>query len=122
MEGIPDLSSHIHQYFSHLFSSEVQHTDPSLLQKVQRKVTLHMNDFLLAPYSADDVRRAVFSIGDLKAPGPDGLHAIFFKKYWHILGDDITQEVLLAINSRKIPAKWNDTTIVMVPKTKLQRG
>jgi hypothetical protein len=26
-------------------------------------------------------------------------------------------EILLAINSRKIPAEWNDTTIVMIPKT-----
>ena len=58
----------------------------------------------------------MFSIGDLKAPGPDGLHAIFFKKYWHILGDEITHEVVFAINSRQIPNEWNDTTIVMIPK------
>ena len=40
----------------------------------------------------------------------------FFKKYWHILGDEVTQEVLAAINTRQIPSEWNDTTIVMIPK------
>ena len=80
MEGMPELNSHVLDYFSHLFTLEVQHTDPSILQKVQRKVSQHMNDFLMASYIVEDVRKAVFSIGDLKAQGPDGLHAIFFKK------------------------------------------
>lgn len=39
MEGIPELNSHILNYFSHLFTSEVQQTDPIILQRVQRKVT-----------------------------------------------------------------------------------
>ena len=94
----------------------MQHIDPSVLEKVQPKVTYQMNTFLMAPYMAEDVKKAVFSIGDLKAPGPNGLHAIFFKKYWHILGEEITQEVLLAINARQIPKEWNSTTIVMIPK------
>ena len=81
LEGMPELNSHILNYFTHLFTSEVQHIDQSLLQKVQRKVTDQMNNFLLTPYTADDVKNAVFSIGDLKAPGPDGLHAVFFKRY-----------------------------------------
>ena len=71
LEGMPGLNTHIQNYFTHLFTSEVQHTNPNLLQKVQPKVTEQMNDFLMAPFSADDVKKAVFSIGDLKAPGPD---------------------------------------------------
>jgi hypothetical protein len=39
-----------------------------------------MNGKLLEPFDADDVKKAAFSIGDLKAPGPDGLHAVFYKK------------------------------------------
>lgn len=32
------------------------------------------------------------------------------------MGDEISQEVLFAINSRQIPAEWNDTSIVLIPK------
>lgn len=43
-----------------------------------------MNDMLLAPFTApftaEDVKKAIDNIGDLKGPGPDGLHAIFHKK------------------------------------------
>jgi hypothetical protein len=52
----------------------------------------------------------------MKAPGSDGLHAIFFKKCWHILGDILTSEVLAAINNKSIPDGWNDTVIVLIPK------
>ena len=62
------------------------------------------------------MQKALFSIGDLKAPGPDGLHAIFFKRFWNMLRDDLVQEVLDAVNNATIPRGWNDTTIVMIPK------
>jgi hypothetical protein len=62
-----------------------------------------MNEKLLAPFSAEDVKKAAFSIGDYKAPGPDGLHAIFYKKFWSICGEDITTEILLAMHTGVIP-------------------
>ena len=68
-------------YFANLFTSEVQATDPAVLEKIQPKVSQEMNDKLLAPFTSEEVKKAVFSIGDLKAPGPDGLHAIFYKKF-----------------------------------------
>lgn len=81
LEDMPELNNHILNYFTHLLSSEVQQTDLASLQKVQHKVYDQMNNFLPAPFTADDVKKVVFSIGDLKAPGPDGLHAVFFKRY-----------------------------------------
>ena len=62
------------------------------------------------------MKKALFSIGDLKAPGPDGLHAIFYKRFWSMLGDDLVKEVLHTVNTRVIPEGWNRTTIVLIPK------
>lgn len=39
LEGTTALNSHIQSYFATLFSSEVQHVDPSIIQKIQSKVT-----------------------------------------------------------------------------------
>ena len=75
-----------------------------------------MNSALLAPYTAEDVHKALFDIGELKAPGPDGLHAIFYKRFWPMLEEDLIEEVLKAVNTCTIPTGWNDTTIMMIPK------
>ena len=39
-----------------------------------------MNEALMAPYTTEEVSKALFSIGEFKAPGPDGLHAVFYKR------------------------------------------
>jgi hypothetical protein len=90
VEGTEALKPFILEYFSNLFSSEVHMTDPAVLEKIVSKVDQDMNDKLLAPFSYEDVKKAIFSIGDLKAPGLDGLHAIFYKKFWDLFGDEIS--------------------------------
>lgn len=110
------FSKIIENYFANLFSSQVHAPNEEVIQKVTPRVTTQMNDALMAPFTEEDVRRAVFSIGDFKAPGPDGLHAAFYKRFWSMLKDDLVKEVLEAINSRKIPEGWNSTTIVLIPK------
>ena len=75
-----------------------------------------MNRSLLAPFSIEEVKKALFDIGDPKAPGLDGLHVIFFKRFWPMLGDDFTKEVLEVVNTTTILEGWNDTTVVMIPK------
>jgi hypothetical protein len=116
VEGTAPLKPLIYDYFVNLFNSEVQVTDEALLEKIQAKVTQDMNDKLLNPFTAEDVRKAVFSIGDYKAPGSDGLHAVFYKKFWSVCGEEITQEILNALNIGEIPEGWNDTTAVLIPK------
>ena len=68
----------------------MQATDPAVLEKILPKVDQAMNESLLAPFSPEDVKKAVFSIGDFKAPGPDGLHAVFYKHFWELFGAEIT--------------------------------
>jgi hypothetical protein len=75
-----DLKPFVLNYFANLFSSEVHETNPAVLDKIQPRVTEIMNDKLCSPFTTEDVKKAVFSIGDYKAPGPDGLHAVFYKK------------------------------------------
>jgi hypothetical protein len=103
-------------YFSQLFTSGVYEADPYAIDKVKSRVDSTMNAALMAPYTREEVKKGLFNIGDLKAPGPDGLHAVFYKRFWHIIGEDLTDEVLAAISSKSIPEGWNDTTIVLIPK------
>jgi hypothetical protein len=106
----------ISDYFYGLFASQVYDTNPNLLEKVVPRITSEMYDVLKKTYSTEDVKKTLFSIDDMKTPGMDGLHALFFKKCWHIQDGDLIQEVLEAINNNIISDGWNDTVIVLIPK------
>jgi hypothetical protein len=97
----------VKEYFGNLFTREVQEADDAVLNDVDQKVSANMNQLLLAPFSREEVKKALFNIGDLKAPGPDGLHAVFFKRFWGMLEDDLVDEVL---GASWVLAGWNDTT------------
>lgn len=72
-----------------------------------------MNEELLKPFTREEVVQALKSIGNLKAPGPDGMPALFYKEYWDDVGDRVVEEVL---DGGPMPDCWNDTTIVLIPK------
>lgn len=89
-----ELKNHISGYFSNLFSFEVLEPNQDVLSIIRRRVSDEMNSALLAPYSVKDVCKTLFNIGDLKAPDPNELYDIFYKRYWSMLGDDLVEEVL----------------------------
>jgi hypothetical protein len=76
-----------------------------------------MNEFLLKEFSEEEVKSALDSIGDFKAPGPDGMPSIFYKNLWDVVGRKLTTDVLHVLHGNKLPEGWNDTVISLIPKT-----
>jgi hypothetical protein len=77
-----------------------------------------MNSFLRKSFTVDEIKLALGSLGDLKAPGPDGMPAIFFNRFWDLIGCKVQQEILGVLNGGSIPAGWNESVIVLIPKVK----
>jgi hypothetical protein len=44
--------------------------------------------------------------------------ALFYKEYWDIVGDEVVTEVLKVLDGSPMPDKWNDTTVVLIPKVR----
>jgi hypothetical protein len=74
-------------------------------------------DFLLAPVSNDVIKEALFSIGNDKAPRPDGYSSSFFKKSWDIVGVDFCAAVQDFFTSGQILKQINHSIIALVPKS-----
>jgi hypothetical protein len=89
-----------------------------VLHCVQRRVTHEMNVNLMAPFKNEEVWAALKDMGDLKAPGADGMPVIFYKKFWSLMGEKVKDEVLAVLNGAAMPEGWNDTVIVLIPKIK----
>ena len=85
---------------------------------VPHKVTDDMRDFLSSEYNADEIKAALFQMGPTKAPWPNGVNALFYQKFWHIIGNDVIAAVLDFLNSGFMPPEINYTHIVLIPKIK----
>jgi hypothetical protein len=105
-------------HYRSLFTAQPATNLSKLLEHVQPRVTDYINDSLLSPFTEDEVFEALQNIGDLKAPGPDGMSAIFYRRFWEVVSDHVKNEVLQVLNGGPMLADWNNTTVVLVPKVK----
>lgn len=68
-------------------------------------------------FSVKEIIEAVKTMTPLKASGMDGFHALFYKKkYWHVMGEDVSQYCIDALNRRRDMVEINRTNIVLIPK------
>nr|GEY45699.1 hypothetical protein [Tanacetum cinerariifolium] len=82
--------------------------------------TKHVSDNscakMIRPVTNEEVKRAMFDIGDDKSPGPDGYSSLFFKESWDTVGEDVCRAVRDFFRNRKILKEINHTLLVLVPK------
>ncbi|KAA3475443.1 reverse transcriptase [Gossypium australe] len=87
-----NVESIIHEeaknYFEMLFTSQGGADSREILEGIEESILAEFNESLQDPFTEDEVKRALKGMGPTKAPGPDGFPAIFFQKYWHIVGSE----------------------------------
>ena len=59
----------------------------------------------------------VFSFGSYKAPGPDGMSAIFYKTYWNTIGKEVIDSVKAFSADGHMLKEMKHTFITFIPKT-----
>lgn len=69
-----------------MFSSSVVSDLKTSLLHILTSVTSTMNEGLTREVSAAEIKIVVFAIHPERTPGPDGMTAVFYQKFWHIIG------------------------------------
>ena len=77
-----------------------------------------MNRELIKEFFKDEILTALKQMHPTKAPRPNGMSTIFFRKYWDIVGNSVTNMVLNVLNSNMPIAELNKTNISLIPKKK----
>jgi hypothetical protein len=79
-------------------------------------VTPKENRGLIAPFSEQEVKEAVFGSYAKGAPGPDGLLFLFYQKIWDTIKDDLLKLVNNFQDNKLDLFRLNFATLTLIPK------
>lgn len=76
-------------YFHDLFKFRGSTNMDGVISYIQPWVTEVMNRALISLFTAEEIKISLFHVHPTKALGEDGMRAIFFQKYGHLVGDHV---------------------------------
>ncbi|KAL5770698.1 hypothetical protein ACOSP7_014852 [Xanthoceras sorbifolium] len=121
LEDKPDeIEGLVTGYFSGLFSSSCPSAEmiDIVTQSVDRKVSASMNQILMSNFSSEEIHSALQQMAPAKAPGSDGLPALFYQKFWGVVGDNIVQALLAVLNNGADLGVMSNAVVALIPKVK----
>lgn len=71
-------------YFHDLFNASDNNVE-MVVEVINPIVTNNDNAMLTAPFDKEDFRTALYHMHPDKSPGPDGLNAAFYRRFWYLL-------------------------------------
>ncbi|KAL5759510.1 hypothetical protein ACOSQ2_018348 [Xanthoceras sorbifolium] len=115
-----DIAKEICKYFANIFKSSSPCVDDlnRAVRSIEFSLSMESKLGLDEVFRSDEIKRVVFYLGPSKAPGPDGFHAVFFQKFWSVVGGDVTSVCLEVLGGKISIKEFNKTNIVLIPKKK----
>jgi len=110
------LQSEALHYFKDLFCSNAPVGNVDLGLDALPMISDEGNVGLVRIVLKEEVYTTFIQMESFKAPGADGFHAFFFKKYWHIVGEDVWNMVREAFIHGSFDRKLAETLVVLIPK------
>lgn len=115
-----DIVREVYQYYEDTYNSSDVHVGDygQLFNNISTHVTPDDNEIISSPLSNEDIFEIICSSPLKKSPGPDGLPIEFYKHFWPVIGDKITQVVNEVLQGLSVPREFKECKIVLIPKTR----
>ncbi|GKV21615.1 hypothetical protein SLEP1_g31576 [Rubroshorea leprosula] len=112
-----EISNLIVHYFRDLFTSSLAHSYHDSFSLIGGLSSNTMASYVDDDIPSDkEIHDALFSLKPFKAPGPDGLHPMFFQRMWPVVAEILCSDIKNAFCLSSIPEGWNDCLISLIPK------
>jgi hypothetical protein len=103
-------------FYQKLYTSEGASEMDMILNRITSFANSQMNEMLTAIFSDQEIIKALFQMGPMKSPGPDGLPALFYQRHWPIIQGEVCNVVREFLAGGGSPSNFNDTVLVLIPK------
>lgn len=118
VEGEQALLNLATEYFKDIFVTKSVRDCEMLMESIQPCISRKSDDELIALFTEEEILEALRSMAPLKALGKDRFPTLFFQKFWHIVGSDVSDFCLDILNHRIDMRRINIMKIVLIPKLK----
>ncbi|XP_010445465.1 PREDICTED: uncharacterized protein LOC104728135 [Camelina sativa] len=99
-----------------LFTSSEPSDFAEMLDEVQPSISLETNELLTREVTEHEVKHALFMMHPDKAPGPDGMTALFYQKAWATVKADLVLLVNSFLRNGNFDKRLNVTNICLIAK------
>ncbi|CAL2239107.1 unnamed protein product [Prunus armeniaca] len=111
-----NIGSMFCNYFNGLFTQIGGQDMEQVLAAITPCVTMNMNKILLGTFNRLELEQALGQMYPTKAPGIDRMPALFYQRYWHIVGDSVSDTCLRILNGEGSVRYFNHTLIALISK------
>lgn len=112
-----DIRRVVFNYYTELFTSSRPNISMDLLEGIETRLSDSMRLSLSQRFTREEVVVAFRGMHPAKSAGPDGFPALFYNKL-SLVGDEVCDLVCRFLNHGGMPEGVNDTTVVLIPKTR----
>lgn len=117
VEGVDEIKNEVKCHFQNFFL-EHNESRPVLDGVHFSQISEDDNVVLIAPFTMEEIKEAVWSCEGDKSPGPDGFNFNFYKQFWELIKSELVCDFVQEFfYNARFPKAVTASLIALIPKT-----